>query len=264
MGVILMDDVMADEALDNKHENIAKQPVCLTIGGSDSCGGAGIQADLRVFEALGVRGCSAITALTAQNHFQITRIEATSLAQLDAELHAIFDAYDVVAVKTGMLVDAEHIAVISSILGLYHIGKPLVVDPVMVSSSGKVLLDGGALMTLQQTLIKQASLLTPNLAEAAIFLNRVIDDPVEDAAELGLLMGCSVLLKGGHGDSNMLMDVLYESSSDVSIFEHVRQDWNEHKAHGTGCRLASAIAAHLAKGKSIHDACQQGISFLQP
>jgi len=258
-----MDDAMVDEMIDNKHENIIKQPVCLTIGGSDSCGGAGIQADLRVFDALDVCGCSAITALTAQNHFQITRIEATSLAQLDAELHAIFDAYDVVAVKTGMLVDAEHIAVISSILDLYHIDKPLVVDPVMVSSSGKVLLDHGALMTLQQTLIKRASLLTPNLAEAAIFLNRAIDDPVEDAAALGLLMGCSVLLKGGHGDSNQLMDVLYQSSGDVSIFEHAKQDWNKQQAHGTGCRLASAITAYVAKGKSIHEACEQGISFLQ-
>ena len=255
---------MADEMIDTGgNKNTFKQPVCLTIGGSDSCGGAGIQADLRVFEALDVRGCSAITALTAQNHFQITRIEATSLAQLDAELHAIFDAYNVVAVKTGMLVDAEHIAVISSILDLYHVGKPLVVDPVMVSSSGKVLLDCSALNTLQQTLMKQASLLTPNLDEAAIFLDRAIDDAVEDAAALSLLLGCSVLLKGGHGESDKLMDVLYESSGDVSIFEHVKQDWDKQRAHGTGCRLASAIAAYLAKGKSIHDACEQGVSFLQ-
>ncbi|MDQ6957096.1 MAG: hydroxymethylpyrimidine/phosphomethylpyrimidine kinase, partial [Mariprofundaceae bacterium] len=158
-----------------------KRPICLTIGGSDSCGGAGIQADLRVFEALDVQGCSAITGLTAQNHLAIHRIEAVSLAQLDAELHAVFDVYDVAAVKTGMLLDAEHIAVISACLDLNHHQKHLIVDPVISSSSGKELLDSGAIETLKYTLIKQATLLTPNLHEAAIFLGRDIEDAVEDA-----------------------------------------------------------------------------------
>ncbi len=239
------------------------RPVCLTIGGSDSCGGAGIQADLRVFEALGVQGCSAITALTAQNYQTIHRIEAVSLAQLDAELHAIFDVYDVTAVKTGMLLDAEHIATISACLDLYHVNKPLIVDPVMISSSGKPLLDAGAIETLKHTLIKQATLLTPNLDESAIFLGRDVDDVVEDAAVLAMQLDCAVLLKGGHGNSDICTDVLCEKGGDIALFSHPKQTWGSEKLHGTGCRLASAIAANIAKDTSLHDACEAAISYLQ-
>jgi len=239
------------------------RPICLTIGGSDSCGGAGIQADLRVFAALGVQGCSAITALTAQNHQMIYRIEATSLAQLDAELHAIFEVYDVAAVKTGMLLDAEHIAVVSACLDLKHINKPLIIDPVMVSSSGKALLNKGAIETLKHTLIKQATLFTPNLDEAAIFLGREVDDNVEDAATLAMQLSCSVLLKGGHTTDDTLTDVLCEKSGEVALFTHLRQTWDSEQSHGTGCRLASAIAANIAKGASLHAACESSVSYLQ-
>ncbi|MDQ6968472.1 MAG: bifunctional hydroxymethylpyrimidine kinase/phosphomethylpyrimidine kinase [Mariprofundaceae bacterium] len=243
--------------------SIEHRPVCLTIGGSDSCGGAGIQADLRVFEALGVQGCSAITALTAQNYQTIHRIEAVSLAQLDAELHAIFDVYDVAVVKTGMLLDAEHIAVISACLDLNHANKPLIVDPVLVSSSGKCLLDAGAIETLKHTLIKHATLLTPNLDEAAVFLGRGIDDVVEDAATLVMQFDCAVLLKGGHGEGNTCTDVLCEKGGEVALFSHPKQAWHGEQSHGSGCRLASAIAAHIAKGASLHDACEASISYLQ-
>lgn len=240
-----------------------KRPVCLTIGGSDSCGGAGIQADLRIFEALNVQGCSAITALTAQNHQAIHRIEAVSLAQLDAELLAIFDVYDVAVIKTGMLLDAEHIATISACLSLNHVNKPLIIDPVMVSSSGKPLLDTGSIETLKHTLIKQATLLTPNLNEAAIFLDRDVDDAVEDAAALTMHLGCSVLLKGGHSKTDICTDVLCEKGGEVALFSHPKQTWSSEKLHGTGCRLASAIAANIANGASLHDACEASISYLQ-
>ncbi|MDX8397729.1 MAG: bifunctional hydroxymethylpyrimidine kinase/phosphomethylpyrimidine kinase [Mariprofundaceae bacterium] len=240
-----------------------KRPICLTIGGSDSCGGAGIQADLRVFEALDVHGCSAITALTAQNHQSIIRIEATSLTQLDAELQAIFDIYDVAAVKTGMLFDAERIAVIAANLQHYHLGQPLVIDPVIQSSSGSSLLQLGAVNTLQQTLIKQCSLLTPNLDEAAILLNRSLGDPVEDAAALAMQFQCAVLLKGGHANTSSCRDILCDQQGEVSIYEHVKQDWNSQQSHGTGCRLASAITAFLAHGKPLHDACEAAIAYLQ-
>jgi len=238
-------------------------PICLTIGGSDSCGGAGIQADLRVFSALGVQGCSAITALTAQNYKAIHRIEAVSLAQLDAELHAIFDVYAVDVVKTGMLLDAEHISVISACLQLNHEHKALIVDPVMVSSSGKRLLDEGAVETLKHTLIKQATLLTPNLHEAAIFLGRDVDDAVEDAAALAMQLGCSILLKGGHATGDMLTDVLCEKGGEVALFSHPKQAWSDAKLHGTGCRLASSITAYLAKGESLEVACEASVSYLQ-
>ncbi|PCI44436.1 MAG: bifunctional hydroxymethylpyrimidine kinase/phosphomethylpyrimidine kinase [Proteobacteria bacterium] len=243
--------------------DLKKRPICLTIGGSDSCGGAGIQADLRVFEALSVQGCSAITALTAQNHERIHRIEAVSLAQLDAELHAIFDVYDVAAVKTGMLLDAEHIAVISACLGLKHNNKALIVDPVISASSGKALLNSGAVETLKHTLIKQATLFTPNLHEAAIFLGREIGDVEDAAAALVMQLDCAVLLKGGHGKGDVCTDVLCEKGGKITLFSHPKQAWSREMLHGTGCRLASAIAANIAKGASLHDACKSSIAYLQ-
>jgi len=228
-----------------------KRPVCLTIGGSDSCGGAGIQADLRIFEQLGVRGCSVVTALTAQNPHKILRVEPASLAQIDAEIHAIFDYYDVAVVKTGMLIDVEHIAVISALVSEYHTGKPLIVDPVMVASSGQRLLDEGAVQTLKESLITQATLATPNLEEAAVFLDRPVGDTAEDAAALVREFGCAILLKGGHGDGDELVDVLCEANGKGTTFVHARQNWSTEQAHGSGCRLASAIAAGLAKNMPL-------------
>jgi len=238
-------------------------PVCLTIGGSDACGGAGIQADLRVFEQFGIKGCSVITALTAQNPQEILRIEPVSLAQVDAELTAIFDYYDVAAVKTGMLVDAEHIAVISALLDEYHTGKPLVVDPVMVASSGQCLLDEGAVQTLGKTLIRQATLVTPNLDEAYVLLGRSTGDAVEDAKALASNLGCAVLLKGGHGEGDVLMDVLCEGNSEITSFEHQKQDWDSDISHGTGCRLAAAITASLGLGHHLAQSVDTAVKQLQ-
>jgi len=244
--------------------NSVKPQVCLTIGGSDSCGGAGIQADLQVFSALGMHACSAITALTAQNHQTIHRIEAVSLAQLDAEMHAIFDAYDVLAVKTGMLVSAEYIAVISACLDIYHQNKPLVVDPVMVSSSGKRLLDAGAIETLKHTLIKTATLLTPNMDEASVFLGEPICNPELQSTELANQLDVSVLLKGGHHHNEQTcQDILAEKGSSTVLFSHPRQTCESIKLHGTGCRLASAIAAYLAQGESLKHACEYAIAHTQ-
>jgi len=239
-----------------------KRPVCLTIGGSDSCGGAGIQADLRVFEQLGVKGCSVVTALTAQNPQEILRIEPVSLAHIEAEIHAIFDYYDVAAVKTGMLIDAEHIAVISALLGEYHAGEPLIVDPVMVASSGQRLLDEGAVQTLKKSLITRATLTTPNLEEAAVFLGRPVGNTVEDATALVREFGCAILLKGGHGDGDELVDVLCEANGKVSTFMHARQNWSTEQTHGSGCRLASAIAAGLAENMPLTMAVSGGLPDL--
>ncbi|OIO72317.1 MAG: bifunctional hydroxymethylpyrimidine kinase/phosphomethylpyrimidine kinase [Zetaproteobacteria bacterium CG_4_9_14_3_um_filter_49_83] len=249
---------------------ITKRPVCLSIGGSDSCGGAGIQADLRVFEALGVKGCSVITALTAQNPQRITRIEPASLAQQDAEIHAIFDAYDVTAVKTGMLLDAEHIAVLAA--GLQHhwqAHKALVIDPVMISSSGKRLLAESAVDTLIKALLPMASLITPNLDEAAVLLGYPVNDSEAAAVELAEKLGCAVLLKGGHAEvieaDTMLVDMLVSTDGQVHRFEHLRKPWGDEQRHGTGCRLAAAIAAELALMPSLELplACHKAISFLQ-
>jgi len=241
---------------------VNETPVCLTIGGSDSCGGAGIQADLRIFEQFGVKGCSVVTALTAQNPHKILRVEPVPLAQIEAEIHAIFDYYNVAAVKTGMLIDAEHIAVISVLLDEYHAGEPLIVDPVMVASSGQRLLDEGAVQTLKMSLITQAMLVTPNLDEAAVFLGRPVDNPVEDATVLMLEFGCSILLKGGHGEGDELVDVLCETNGKVSTFMHARQNWSTEQAHGSGCRLASAIAAGLAENMPLTMAVSGGLPDL--
>jgi len=240
-----------------------KQPVCLTIGGSDSCGGAGIQADLRIFERFGVKGCSVVTALTAQNPHEILRIEPASLAQIDAEITAIFDYFDVVAVKTGMLVDAEHIAVISALLDEYHVGKPLVVDPVMVASSGQHLLDEGAVQTLKESLIIRATLLTPNLNEANVLLGHAMDNPVEGTKALASSMGCAALIKGGHGEGDRLMDVLCEKNGELTRFAYPKQSLNVVRAHGTGCRLASGIAASLGLGKNLVNSVDAAIKCLQ-
>jgi len=238
-------------------------PVCLTIGGSDSCCGAGIQADLRIFEQFGVKGCSVVTALTAQNPREILRIEPVSLAQLDAELGAIFDYYDVAAVKTGMLVDAEHIAVIAALLSEYHAGKPLVVDPVMVASSGRNLLHEGAVLTLKKSLIKQATLVTPNLDEARVLLGRAVDDPVKDVKALVSGLGCSVLLKGGHGKGDALLDVLCDEHGKITTFTHSKRALSVMQAHGTGCRLAAGITASLGLGHNMSGSVNAAIKHLQ-
>jgi hydroxymethylpyrimidine/phosphomethylpyrimidine kinase len=241
---------------------MSRRPVCLTIGGSDSCGGAGIQADLRVFESLNVQGCSATTALTAQNPDGISRIEAVSLAQLDAELHAVFDYYDIAVVKTGMLLDAEHVALISALLQQLHHGL-LIIDPVMISSSGKRLLHDGAVDTVIQSLLPMATLVTPNLDEAAVLLGEPVSDPVNAAQSLAEQWGCAVLLKGGHADADTLMDVLCDRDRNTAEFTHARQQWSPDQRHGTGCRLASAISANLAHQLPLHQAVEKAIMYLQ-
>lgn len=238
------------------------RPVCLSIGGSDSCGGAGVQADLRVFDAVGVHGCSAITALTAQNPRAVTRIEPVSLAQLDAEIHAIYDYYDVAVVKTGMLVDAERVAVAAALIAERHRG-PLVVDPVMISSSGRSLLDEGGLDALRHALLPLADLVTPNLDEAAVLLGEKIEDAERAATVLAERLGCAVLLKGGHALGETVTDLLCDGDGETHRFNHARQPWGEADQHGTGCRLASAIAAYLATGKSLAEAAALGVAFLQ-
>lgn len=238
------------------------KPVCVTIGGSDCCGGAGVQADLRVFDALGVHGCSAVTALTAQNPLAITRIEPVSLAQLDAEIHALFDYYDVAVVKTGMLLDAGHIALVSALLAELHQGV-LVIDPVLVSSSGKELLAPGAVDTLVHSLIPQASLITPNFDEADVLLGNTTKHGGATARALAEQLNCAVLLTGGHGEAEQLTDRLWDNDGILHEFTHTRQAWSRDQCHGTGCRLASAISAKLAHGKPLPQSVDQAIAYLQ-
>jgi len=236
--------------------------VCLAIGGSDSCGGAGIQADLATFAAFDTKGCSAVTALTAQNPKEIMRIEPAPLAQLEAEIRAVFAHYSVAAVKTGMLVDAGHIGLIGMLLREHHAGKPIVIDPVLVASSGRRLLDTDALHALCAGLAPLATLLTPNLPETAALLGEEASgDAAEDACRLAMRFHTAVLVKGGHAKGDMLTDMLCEQDGVVSAFSHPRQAWDAEATHGSGCRLAAAVAAGLARGADLREAVGRAIEW---
>jgi hydroxymethylpyrimidine/phosphomethylpyrimidine kinase len=238
---------------------VEQRPVCLSVGGSDSCAGAGIQADLRVFETLGVQGCSAITALTAQNPKEILHIQASSLPQFRAELEAITSYYDVACIKTGMLYDQIHIETLMPFLG----NTPLIVDPVLIASSGKLLFEETTAKASYQELLRHAMLWTPNLQEAAYFLGKEAQDPVETASALVLTYQTPVLLKGGHGQGNILRDIYCDTQGNIEIFKHVKQDISPLNLHGTGCRLASAIAAYYAIDKHLLSAIHQAHDWLQ-
>ncbi len=236
-----------------------QRPVCLTVGGSDSCGGAGIQADLRVFETLGIQGCSATTALTAQNPDVIQSIQPSSIDHFTAELHAIFDYYDIACIKTGMLYDEAHLEALMPFI--QHI--PLIIDPVLISSSGTFLFDKETAKSAYAKLILHATLWTPNLDEATFFLGNKTHDAKPTAIRLFEIFQTPVLLKGGHGNSQQLQDILSMAHDEVSILEHPKQNISNAKLHGTGCRLASAISAHIAKGDAITTAIHHAHSWLQ-
>lgn len=235
-------------------------PVVLTIAGSDSGGGAGIQADLKTFAALGCHGVSAITALTAQNTRRVAAISMVSQQMLDQQIDVLFEDFDIRAVKTGMLGDAATIRAVVAALSR-HRPACLVVDPVMVATSGARLLDPEALVCLREQLLPLATLLTPNLPEAEWLLDRPIaPDGLEAAAgALRQLGSTAVLLKGGHATgAGPVVDVL-ATAAGVNRFEHARLSLN---AHGTGCTLASACAAGVAHGQELSIAVGAAIDYV--
>jgi len=234
----------------------------LTIAGSDSGGGAGIQADLKTFAAHRVHGLSAISALTAQNTRGVTGVAVTDSAFIAEQIDACFDDFDIRAVKLGMLANAEVIHAVSDALERQH-PVPVVVDPVMVATSGAALLDPAAVGALLDRLLPMAAVLTPNIPEAEVLLARHIvdrDDALDGARALVARGGRGVLLKGGHlRGAGPVIDVLALPGDRVERFEHPRL---EVRAHGTGCTLASAIAANLALGHSLAAACARGTDYV--
>ncbi len=236
-----------------------QRPVCLSVGGSDSCAGAGIQADLRVFEALGVHGCSAITALTAQNPEHILSIEPSSVTHFTAELEAMMSYYDVCCIKTGMLYDAAHLQALIPWIG----DIPLIVDPVLIASSGKHLFDKDTAKPAYEALLNHATLWTPNLEEAAYFLGSKVSDGKRAAQALQDKYQKAVLLKGGHGENDLLQDIYCDASGNILSFEHQKQNLSNPQTHGTGCRLAAAIAAYLALNHDLSESIALAISWLQ-
>lgn len=233
----------------------------LTIAGSDSGGGAGIQADLKAFAVHRVHGLSAIAALTAQNTRGVTAVHVPPLAFLQAQIDACFADFDIHAVKLGMLANAEVIGLVADALEKYR-PTHVVLDPVMVATSGAKLLEDSALHAMRTRLLPLATLLTPNIPEAELLLGRTITtaDEAEDAAAALLDLGTgAVLLKGGH---------LHEGARVVDrFFDGVTRDEFIHArlpvdAHGTGCTLASAITAQLCQGLSLPNACEAAIDYV--
>ncbi len=236
----------------------------LTIAGSDSSAGAGIQADLKTFAALGVYGATAIAAVTAQNTLGVTAIHPIPPQMIAAQIDAVFADLNVQAVKTGMLQTKEAIAVVSEHLRHWASGLPIVVDPVMMSTSGSNLLEPDAHSLLKTELLPLATLLTPNLHEAAALLGEAVADGPEamreQAARLVLLGPKAVLLKGGHGKGESVVDVLCDGRS---IREFIGPRIQTRNTHGTGCTLSAAITAYLAQGASLDDAILRATAYLR-
>lgn len=236
-------------------------PIAMTIAGSDSGGGAGIQADLKTFAALGVYGCSAIASLTAQNTRGVQGVLPIPPAFVQAQIQSVLDDISVDAIKTGMLATADIISAVADSLSNNDI--PLVLDPVMVATSGDRLLAEDAIATLIQKLIPRATILTPNLLEAAALLASPVANSIAEMqtqAEQLLAMGPqAVLVKGGHGNSDQATDLLITQDG-VELFSAARIVTRN--THGTGCTLASAIAAGLAKKLSVHNAVKEAKDYL--
>lgn len=239
----------------------AYTPIALTIAGSDSGGGAGIQADLKTFAALGVYGCSAITSLTAQNTQGVQGVLPIAPEFVTAQIESVVSDLQVSALKTGMLANAAIIAAVAGALSSND--APLVLDPVMVATSGDRLLEPDAISTLIDKLIPQAAILTPNLLESAALLSAPVAKSVaemEQQARLLLTMGAkAVLVKGGHALGDEATDLLLTSAG-VELFGAKRIETKN--THGTGCTLASAIAAGLAKRLSLRDAVAEAKQYL--
>lgn len=233
----------------------------LTIAGSDSGGGAGIQADLRTFAAHGVHGLSAIAALTAQHTRGVTAVHVPPVEFLRAQVDACFDDFQVGAVKLGMLANARVIHAVADALEA-HAPRYLVLDPVMVATSGARLLEEEALEAMRARLVPRADLLTPNIPEAELLAGMRIGDAADAARALDRLrgMGCrAVLLKGGHLDEGNVVVDRYADDAGVATFRHPRLDL---EGHGTGCTLAAAVAANLCRGLAMPAAAEAAIAYV--
>ena len=236
--------------------------IALTIAGSDSGGGAGIQADLKTFQRFGVFGTSAITAITAQNTRGVSSWDAVSPELVRAQIDAVAEDLFPSAFKTGMLASAAVASIVAAAIRDHSL-QNYVLDPVMVATSGDVLFDPDAIEVIRRELVPQAALVTPNLHEAAILTGEKIDDEDSMARAAEILvndMGAqAALIKGGHLDSGKrVVDVLYDG--DIRTFRGQRLDTTN--THGTGCTLSAAITAQLAKGESLHAAVRRAIDYV--
>jgi hydroxymethylpyrimidine/phosphomethylpyrimidine kinase len=237
-------------------------PIALTIAGSDSSGGAGVQADLKTFAAFGVYGASVITALTAQNTTGVSGIHQVPADFVTAQIDAVFSDLDIKAVKIGMVAQRTTIDAIAAGLTRWSPGH-VVLDPVMVATSGDHLLVADAIEALRTKLIPRAALITPNLPEAAALLAEPLAEDEAAIASQGrrlLAIGCgAVLIKGGHGQGAESIDYLFGRGGTIALAAPRLATGN---THGTGCSLSSAIAAGLAKGEDMETAVRHAKSWI--
>lgn len=237
-------------------------PVALTIAGSDSSGGAGIQADLKTFAALGVYGASVITALTAQNTSGVSGIHFAPAEFVTAQIDAVFADLEVRAVKIGMVAQVPAIDAIAAGLARWS-PRHIVLDPVMVATSGDRLLASDAVEALRTKLIPRASLITPNLPEAAALLDEPVaasESAIESQGKRLLALGCqAVLIKGGHGQGPESTDYLVNGDGVIALAAPRIATKN---THGTGCSLSSAVAAGLAKGENMETAVRHAKAWI--
>jgi hydroxymethylpyrimidine/phosphomethylpyrimidine kinase len=243
-----------------------KPPRILSIAGSDSSGGAGVQADIKTITMLGGYAMTAITALTAQNTVGVQGIAPTASGMVAAQIASCIDDIGVDAIKIGMLHDA---AVIAEVAGaLEGVAAPIVLDPVMIATSGAALIEPAAVAALRDRLFPRAALITPNLPELEHLVGRALsgtEDMVAAAEELSAACGAAVLAKGGHGGGDRIVDVLYfpataERGARAVAFDHARIDTVH--THGTGCTLSSAIATLIGHGQPLEHAVRLARQFV--
>jgi hydroxymethylpyrimidine/phosphomethylpyrimidine kinase len=243
-------------------DTLFRYPRVLSIAGSDSGGGAGIQADLKTMSALGCYGMTAITAITAQNTLGVTAIHGVPPAILKAQLQAVLDDIGVDAVKIGMLHSPEIVEVVAWAIDHYKLHK-VVLDPVMVATSGDTLVGQDTVKVLVRELFPRAVVVTPNLDEAALLLGRKINTIAEldTAAQDLLALGAkAALLKGGHLSGEQVVDVLAQANLPLTHLQSARIA--SRNVHGTGCTLSSAIACHLALGLDLAQAVTQARGYI--
>lgn len=237
-------------------------PVALTIAGSDSGGGAGIQADLKTFSALGVYGASVITAITAQNTQGVHMVEPASAAIIAAQIAAVIGDLAPAAIKLGMLGGSDTIRTVAA--GLHELDVPVILDPVMIAKSGDALLADEAVTTLRDVLLPQSLLITPNLPEAARLLDtgqaRSEDEMAAQGEALRALGARAVMMKGGHAEGPVCTDLLVTEGG-ILRFTAPRQATRH--THGTGCTLSAAIAAAMAQGQPLEAAVGVAHRYLQ-
>ena len=247
-----------------RHSKERRQFCALTIAGSDSGGNAGIQADIRAFHAFGAHACAVITALTAQNPFGVRNVAVSDPAIVTDQTDAVLEEYDVGAIKTGMLANAPVIRAVAESLRRHGYAGKIMVDPVMVATSGAKLLSDDAVGAMKELMLPLAALATPNLQEAETILGATVNSRSEmeaAAEEISKRHGCAVFVKGGHNLSAPGADDVLYAGGRIRWYSLPRIA-NPLSTHGTGCSLSAAIAAALACGADLEEAVGLGKQYV--